>query len=124
MIKTKKFNGFHVRYKIWLEDSNNISILGDGKYRLLKTIHEEGSLMAAIEKMGLDYRRTWGNLKKIERLLGFPILYRQRGGNNGGSTVLTEEGKLLLHAYDDFHAKMDGILDKAFEEFQDKLNGK
>ena len=120
-MSNEKFNGIRARYKIWLENSDEISILGDGKYRLLKSIEQEGSLMAAIEKLGLDYRRTWGNLKKIEKLLGFPLLQKTRGGKDGGNTILTEDGKKLLLAFDEFHSKMDKILQEAFSDFYRKL---
>jgi len=116
-MNTEKFKNIRLKYKIWLEDEQETSIMGDGKYHLLKAIENEGSLMAAIEKQNLDYRRTWGNLKKIEKTLGFPLLEKTRGGKDGGKTVLTKDGKKLLLAFENFHGKMDKIFNEAFIEF-------
>jgi molybdate transport repressor ModE-like protein len=116
-----KYSSLCLKYKIWLEDAEGTSIMGDGKYLLLKAIEKEGSLKAAIEKQKLDYRRTWGNLKKIEKLLGFNLLQRTRGGKDGGKTTLTDDGKKLILAFDEFHLKMDSVFSTAFKEFHEKL---
>lgn len=97
------------RYKIWLETPEGDNVFGDGKCRLLRAIEETGSLKAAIEKLGLSYRKTWDNLKKIEQVLGFPVLDATRGGADGGKTELTTEGKFLLKAFEEVHHNADGI---------------
>lgn len=107
---------FKIKYKIWLETTDNDGILGDGKWKLLKTINETGSLKAAMKKHGLTYRKTWDNLNKIECFLGFPIIERQRGGKEGGKTVLTRQGQAIVHAFDKFHEKYDQIIIQALQE--------
>jgi len=111
------YSNIRLNYKIWLSTDNGESILGDGKWQILKAIEKHGSLMAATEALGLTYRRTWGNLKKIEKILGIPLLEKSRGGASGGSTQLTREGKKLVAAFDKFHTKNDKLLIKAFDEF-------
>jgi molybdate transport system regulatory protein len=106
---------FH--YKIWLSDRRNNGILGDGKWRILKLIEEKGSLKAACNELGYTYRRTWGNLKKIEDFFGFPLLEKHRGGTEGGSMTLTEEGRKLVKAFDKFHEAVDSVIQKGFDEF-------
>ena len=106
-MKTKKYEELRLHYKIWFTDDNDKGILGDGKYKILKAIDESGSLMSACENLGITYRRTWNDLKSIEKQLGFPLLEKTRGGADGGSTILTPEGKKLIRAFDDFHEKMD-----------------
>ena len=113
---------FH--YKVWLSDKKNKGILGDGKWQMLKLIEEKGSLKAACDDMGYTYRRTWGNLKKIENFFGFPLLEKHRGGSEGGHTKLTEEGKRLVAAFDKFHSSVDSVIQKGFEEFISDLKGK
>jgi molybdate transport system regulatory protein len=110
---------FH--YKIWLSDKKNQGILGDGKWKTLKLIEEKGSLKAACDELGYTYRRTWGNLRKIENFFGFPLLEKHRGGSEGGHTVLTREGKRLVEAFDKFHASVDSIIQKGFDEFINDL---
>ncbi|MEI6890413.1 MAG: LysR family transcriptional regulator [Bacteroidota bacterium] len=111
-------------YKIWLADLNGMGILGDGKWRMLKLISEKGSLKAACDELGYTYRRTWGNIKKIEEFFGFPLLEKHRGGSEGGSMTLTEEGKLLVKAFDRFHSTADDVIQKGFREFIDEITGK
>jgi len=115
----------HVRfnYKIWMSTEEGEGILGDGKWQILKAIEEHGSLMTATEAMGLTYRRTWGNLKKIEKILGIRIIEKTRGGTGGGKTRLTEDGRRLVTAFDRFHQKYDGLINDAFEEFKKDLEG-
>jgi len=103
-------------FKIWLETSEGVSIFGDGKYALLKCIERTGSLKAAMEEMGLSYRKTWDKLKKIEDTLGFPILETTQGGCEGGCTVLTPYGKEFIKAFEDMHKKCDAFFQEAFNE--------
>jgi len=109
-------NDLTIKFKIWLETEDKSGILGDGKWKLLKTINETGSLKAAMKQHGLTYRKTWDNLNKIEEIFGFPIINRQRGGKEGGKTELTPQGRAIVTAFDKFHAKYDPILSQALEE--------
>lgn len=115
------YSGIQLNYKIWLSTDKGENILGDGKWQILKAIEEHGSLMAATDALGLTYRRTWGNLKKIEKILGVSLLEKSRGGASGGSTHLSKEGKKMVNAFDKFHTKYDTLLNKAFDEFLSDL---
>jgi molybdate transport system regulatory protein len=112
---------FELKHKIWLESNDGTSILGDGKYLLLKAIEREGSFVAAIKKLELSYRKTWNKMKDIEQKLGFPLLETTRGGKTGGSSVLTAKAKTLITAFDNFHNKVDEIIKNAFNEFNVEL---
>ncbi len=114
----------HVRlnYKIWLSTEDEQGILGDGKWQILKAIEKHGSLKAATKALKITYRRTWGDLKKIEEMLGFSILEKERGGKDGGKSSLTPEGRKLVNAFDDFHKKVDAFVEEAFNEFKAHLN--
>ncbi len=117
----KKFPDLKIKYKVWLENKDNNGILGDGKWKLLKSINETGSLKAAIENQGLSYRKTWDNLKKAEKLLGFPLIKPTRGGSRGGRTVLTQKGLKLVAAFDSFHEEFDNKIQEAFSLMINKL---
>lgn len=118
------FNNLVFNYKIWLSTNEGINLMGDGKWKILKAIEKLGSLKAATDSLGITYRRTWGDLKKIEELLGFALLEKERGGKDGGKTYLTTEGKLLVNAFDEFHNKVDIVMENAFEIFRQKLQQK
>ena len=109
------------QYKIWLSTDTGEGIMGDGKWQILKAIEKTGSLMAATESLGLTYRRTWGDLKKIESQLGFQLLDKSRGGKDGGTSTLTPEGKRLVEAFDNLHARVDNVIQQAFEDFMQQI---
>jgi len=117
-------NDFSLNFKIWLETNDDRGILGDGKWRLLQTISETGSLKAAMIKHGLTYRKTWDNLNKIEDFLGFPIIERQRGGKSGGKTVLTPQGQVIVDAFEKFHKKYDPLITQALQETINEIKQK
>jgi molybdate transport system regulatory protein len=118
---SKELSRINLHYKIWMSDRDDQGILGDGKWKILKLIEQKGSLKAACDELNYTYRRTWGNMKKIEKFFGFPLLEKHRGGSDGGNTVLTKEGKKLVRAFDTFHAKVDSVIQEGFESFLSDL---
>ena len=118
---SSRLENLRLNYKIWLETSDQNGILGDKKCELLKAIDETGSLNDAMKKLNLTYRKTWDNLRKIERELGFPLIKPTRGGVEGGNTVLTIEGKILIQAFDKFHSEYDMVIQEGFERILNEL---
>jgi molybdate transport system regulatory protein len=110
-----------IKYKIWLETDDNKGVLGDGKWKLLKAIHETGSLKEAMKKNKLSYRKTWDNLNKIEEILGFEIIHRQRGGKHGGESSLTAEGTAIVKAFDNFHSNYDELITNALADMLSQI---
>lgn len=109
--KYSKYSNLNLHYSIWMTAESGESVISDERLQLLINIHQEGSLMAASEKMGVSYRKAWGDLRSTEALLGFPLIEKHRGGKDGGTTVLTEEGVKLIEAYVSFK-----------KEFQEAVN--
>lgn len=118
-----KLSDIHLHYKIWMSDHLETGIMGDGKWQMLKLIEEKGSLKAACDELGYTYRRTWGNIQKIEKFFGFPLLEKYRGGADGGRMTLTSEGRQLVKAFDEFHATVDQTINEGFEKFIRNLRG-
>ena len=119
-----KIDNLRLNYKIWLETSDHVGVLGDKKCSLLRKIEETGSLTDAVKKSGLTYRKTWDNLRKIENKLGFHLIKPTRGGTDGGNTVLTPEGKIIIAAFEKFHAEYDSIIQKGFESILSEMRQK
>jgi molybdate transport system regulatory protein len=113
----QKLPELKAHYKLWLSLKNGEGILGDGKWLLLRTIEEVGSISKAAVKLEISYRKAWGDLKKVEDLLGIPVIERHRGGQAGGSSVLTDQGIHLIKAYAKFHNDFDSSFKKSFEKF-------
>lgn len=119
-VKPSKFEIF-LNYKLWLSSVTGEGIMEEDRYRLLKAIHERGSLKSAAARMGISYRKAWGDLKKAEELLGYGLVIRQRGGKDGGSSALTEKAVKLLEAYEALHVKLDNAVEKAYDDFRKKI---
>ncbi len=102
------------RMKLWLSTSKGEGVFGDGKWRLLQAIERESSLKAAAESLHISYRKAWGDLKKAEEGLGLKFIEKHRGGDHGGETVLTDEGKRWLSAYSRFHSELHRALEMIF----------
>lgn len=81
-------------------------------------------MKAAAHKMGVSYRKAWGDLKNAEKLLGYDLTVPTRGGKDGGNSCLTEKGIKLLEAYDALHSRMDDAVESAYQEFRQKINNK
>jgi len=118
---TSIYDNVKCNFKIWLSSRDDEGIIGDGKWQILKAIEKHGSLTAATKALGITYRRTWSDLKKIEDYLGFALIEKVRGGRNGGQTTLTKKGRSLINAFDKLHYKIDGVIEDAFVEFKKEL---
>ncbi len=113
------------RFKLWLSTKDIEGVFGDGKWRLLRSVESEGSLMAASQRLGISYRKAWGDLKKAQESLNIGLVEKQRGGNMGGRTSLTDQGKKWVEAYAKFRGDIEKAVAKAYEkhikELQDTL---
>jgi len=115
------FSGITIKYKLWLESGSGKSIMGGGRYELLKAIARAGSLSSAAKEIGISYRKAWDILGKSEKSLGFLLIDKQRGGEHGGRTILTKEGKKLLDAYEDLQKDFEKETENVFKKFIKKL---
>ncbi|GAF98751.1 unnamed protein product [marine sediment metagenome] len=104
------------RFKLWLSTKDVEGVFGDGKWRLLEAIDTEGSLKAASESLRISYRKAWGDLKKARDALNIALVEKQRGGNMGGRTSLTGQGKKWVEAYAKFRGDIEKAVEKAYEK--------
>jgi len=111
-----------LNYKFWIETEQGISILGEGKWKLLKAIERHGSLKAAVDEMGYAYRQTWQNIKDIEEKLGFALIEKSRGGEKGGQTILTEKGKKVIEFFDRLYGETHPFIEFEFGKLVKQLN--
>jgi molybdate transport repressor ModE-like protein len=87
----------------------------------LRAIQDTGSLKAATERLGISYRKAWGDLSKAERTLGIAFLEKRRGGRTGGETRLTETGRRWMTEYGRFQAKVEKTVDAAFQTWLKRI---
>jgi molybdate transport repressor ModE-like protein len=100
-VRVISIDNFSVKKKIWLE-YNNKSILGSGRYFLLKDIEKTNSVKKSADNLNISEKTAHNHIKKIETRLSKKIIESSKGGKNaGGKTVLTSLGKILIKRYED-----------------------
>ena len=123
-MEEQKYSNIRVNYRVWLSTKDDQEILGDEEWQMLKIIAEMGSLKAAADEMKISYRKAWGDLRDAEQKLGFPLIEKTRGGEQGGSSTLTEEGARLINAYNEFHLNLQDAVEGYIIQFKKTLKGK
>ena len=104
-----------VRTKTWLEVDKQ-PFLGDGRYRLLIAIRQNGSINAAAKALGISYRKAWAQLQALEEISPLPLLERRTGGRGGGETHLTEGTIDLLQRFESLRSQVNSAADQIFTE--------
>ena len=75
------------------------SFWGTDSAQFLELIQTTGSMLSACQCMHMSYSRGWNMINEMERQLGYPVLVRSQGGNNGGGSELTPLGAQFLHSF-------------------------
>lgn len=114
--KDRNVKKLRARFKLWLSSEDAEGAFGDGKWRLLKAIDDEGSLNAASSKLSISYRKAWGDLKKAQEALGVSLVEKQRGGKLGGKTTLTSQGEKWVKAYTKFRSDIEKQVAEAYKK--------
>lgn len=94
--------------RIWI-DTEKGAFLGYGRIELLEKIKDTGSLRKAAIDMKMSYQQAWLLIKQMNENAGESLVTLQRGGKNGGTTVVTAKALELIQTFKDFN--------DAFQEF-------
>ncbi|MCI1722289.1 MAG: LysR family transcriptional regulator [Lachnospiraceae bacterium] len=102
--------------KIKLTIHGKESFFGPGIAELMSLVQEKGSVKNACREMGLSYTKGWTILNRAEKELGYPVIRRNHGGMDGGTSSLTEQGEKLLSDYYELEKDVDAYTRKAFRK--------
>ncbi|HOP86062.1 MAG TPA: LysR family transcriptional regulator [Syntrophorhabdaceae bacterium] len=102
-------------YKVWI-DSNG-KAFGEGPYRLLKLVEKTGSLHKAAQEMGMSYRKAFDIIQRAESRLGMVFLVRKIGGESGGGSKLTDEGRAFMKVYEEFKRELAETMEKIYVKY-------
>jgi molybdate transport system regulatory protein len=102
------------RINLWIESEGQV-VLSKWRVRLLETIRDTGSISAAAEKMGIQYRLAWDRLEEMESGLGVRLVDRHAGGVHGGGAWLTEAGSEYIERFSRLADQIDAVLGGEFE---------
>lgn len=106
---------FHpvVKVKVYNEDL----VYGPGLVMLLHRIEETGSMKEACLVMGMSYSKGWRIVNRAERELGYPLLIRYHGGNNGGKCMITQQARNLTDRYEKMEKEISEYTKKIFQSY-------
>lgn len=82
---------------------------------LLFLIADLQSVRQACLHMGLSYQKAWDMTNKLEHELGYAVVSRQHGGKNGGKTCLTEKGRQLIYAFQQYENEVRDFAQRRFD---------
>ncbi len=82
------------------------SFWGTDSAQFLELIQTTGSMLSACQCMHMSYSRGWKMINEMERQLGYPVLVRSQGGNNGGGSELTPMGAQFLQSFRQMQAEI------------------
>ncbi|QTA84155.1 winged helix-turn-helix domain-containing protein [Desulfonema magnum] len=107
---------FHIRSKVWIEDDEGNVVFGLGRFKILETIRQSGSIQAAAKELKMSYRAVWGKVRATEERLGEPLLIRNIGGSSGGGSRLTPFAQMLMDQFSQLHKRVNTHSDELFEK--------
>lgn len=74
-------------------------VFGVGLARLLESVDRLGTLRGAAAAAGMSYRHAWNLIHVAEKRLGRELVVRHPGGANGGSSVISDDGRQMLSLF-------------------------
>lgn len=86
------------------------NLLGSDEFLLLEAVEQQGSLTAAAQQAGFSYKKAWLLAERINNLAQTPFLARSKGGADGGSTELTDQGRHFLDLFRQLRSLSDQLL--------------
>jgi molybdate transport system regulatory protein len=101
------------RIKVWLAWKGGF-LMGPNYFHFLDAVDETGTIRAAGKRVGWSYRTCLNRIRKMEAILGGPVLVTSRGGADHGGARLTPDAKRLVRLFGDWRGAMHRLSDQAF----------
>lgn len=95
----------------------NDRFFGPGRLQLLENIIATGSISQAAKLMGMSYKKAWDMVQSMNQQVIKPIVSTQTGGEKGGGTIVTEEGKHLMAAFKQLYEEIQQSFDEKLHQF-------
>jgi len=107
-----RIDAMEIGLRFWIEFEGK-PVMGRGGYDILKSIEKFQSISKASRALGMSYRFMWDYIKRMEAILGEKVVESERGGIEGGRTVLTPLGRKLIDIYENFENTLKSALNGA-----------
>jgi len=88
---------------------------------LLERIAASGSMTQAARDCGISYRSAWQMVERLNNRSEQPLVVRSAGGQHGGGSRLTSEGRHLIALYrkaEKEHQRFVELLGEGLDEFE------
>jgi molybdate transport system regulatory protein len=100
---------------LWMECEGQ-RFFGPGRVELLTNIEKTGSIKKAAELMGMSYKKAWEMISALNTQAKVPFVVTQKGGDNGGGSIITEEAKQLIAYHLQLRKRFEAFLQKETKE--------
>jgi len=104
-----KAHDFKIKGRIWIY-SDNGTVIGEGRLKLLIGIEETGSISQAAKQMKMSYKKAWEMVNTMNLQFKTPIVVGSQGGIHGGGSKLSETGRNLIEKYASLVQKNENFL--------------
>jgi molybdate transport system regulatory protein len=101
------------RHKVWLTWKGGF-LMGPNYLRFLAAVDKTGTIRQGGDAVGWSYRTCLNRLRRMEQVLGRPVLVTRRGGKTGGSARLTPEARRLVQIFARWQGDVDRLSRRAF----------
>jgi molybdate transport system regulatory protein len=88
--------------------------MGPNYVRFLAAVDKAGTIREGGKAVGWSYRTCLNRLRRMERVLGGPVLNTRRGGRSGGGARLTPEVRRFVQIFSRWQEDVDRLAKRAF----------
>ena len=103
------------KQKVWLA-WDGVFLMGPNYLRFLAAVDKTGTIRGGGQAVGWSYRTCLNRLRRMEKVLGAPILSTTRGGRTGGGARLTPEARRLVKVFAQWQREVARLTRQAFRD--------
>jgi molybdate transport system regulatory protein len=101
------------RHKVWL-NWDGLFLMGPNYLRFLVAVDDTGTIREGGRAVGWSYRTCLNRLRRMEKVLGRPVLLPNRGGKAGGGARLTPEARRFVRIFSRWQRDVERLSFRAF----------
>ncbi|HEY4647779.1 MAG TPA: LysR family transcriptional regulator [Gemmatimonadales bacterium] len=101
------------RHKVWL-NWDGLFLMGPNYLRFLAAVDQTGTIREGGRAVGWSYRTCLNRLRRMEQVLGRPVLVTSRGGKTGGGARLTPEARRFVRIFSGWQREVERLSLRAF----------
>jgi len=101
------------RHKVWL-NWDGLFLMGPNYLRFLAAVDQTGTIREGGRAVGWSYRTCLNRLRRMEQVLGRPVLVTSRGGKAGGGARLTAEARRFVRIFSQWQREVEQLSLRAF----------